>query len=108
MDVEFVHRDERRIGLSESVDLARDPDRPTWSGELPVHLSALGRGTWDLRLRVHYRDGGSRDVTAHAVGGTGLLRRRTVPDLRHGVLLVQPYRTHAGRSPCDSRPDGED
>jgi glycosyltransferase involved in cell wall biosynthesis len=95
-DVEFVHRDEGRIGLSRPVELTQDADRATWSGELPVDLSALGWGTWDLRLRVHYRDGSSRDVTAHAVGGAGLLRRRAVPDLRHGVLLVQPYRTHAG------------
>ncbi|WP_405885698.1 glycosyltransferase [Streptomyces sp. NBC_01136] len=95
-DVEFVHRDEGRIGLSESVTLAPDPGQDTWSAELPVDLSALGCDTWDLRLRVHYRDGTSRDVTAHAVGGPGLLRRRAVLDLRHGVLLVQPYRTHAG------------
>jgi hypothetical protein len=95
-DVEFTHRDEGRIGLSLPVELTPDADRATWSGELPVDLSALGSGTWDLRLRVHYRDGSSRDVTAHAVGGGGLLRRRAVPNLRYGVLLVQPYRTHAG------------
>ncbi|PBC98567.1 glycosyltransferase involved in cell wall bisynthesis [Streptomyces sp. Ag82_O1-15] len=95
-DVEFTHRDEGRIGLSLPVELTPDADRATWSGELPVDLSALGSGTWDLRLRVHYRDGSSRDVTAHAVGGGGLLRRRAIPNLRYGVLLVQPYRTHAG------------
>ncbi|MGW3630270.1 glycosyltransferase [Streptomyces sp. NPDC005122] len=95
-DVTFAHREEERTGPSVRVALAPDPDRGSWSAETPVDLSALGHGTWDLRLRLHFRDGTHRDVSAHAVGGPGLLRRRVVPDTRHGVLLVQPYRTHAG------------
>ncbi|GAA2304766.1 hypothetical protein GCM10010234_55040 [Streptomyces hawaiiensis] len=78
-----------------------DPDGPevSWSAETAVDLAALaalGAGTWDLRLRVRFRDGASRDVTAHALRGTGLLRRSAVPSARRGVVLVQPYSTHSG------------
>ncbi|MEU1197142.1 glycosyltransferase family 2 protein [Streptomyces sp. NPDC005813] len=96
MDVEFVHRDDGRVGLRRQVLLRPDRYGDLWSAEAPVDLSALGAGTWDLRLRLRFRDGSARDVTAHAVAGRGLLRRRAVPDARHGVLLVQPYRTHSG------------
>ncbi|MFJ8050801.1 glycosyltransferase family 2 protein [Streptomyces luteogriseus] len=71
----------------------------TWSAETAVDLLALaasGVGTWDLRLRIRFRDGASRDVTAHALTGAGLLRRRAVPSALHGVVLVQPYTTHSG------------
>jgi glycosyltransferase involved in cell wall biosynthesis len=71
----------------------------TWSAEVGVDLAALvalGAGTWDLRLRVRFRDGGSREVSAHALTGAGLLRRRAVPSARRGVVLVQPYPTHSG------------
>ncbi|MFD5232546.1 glycosyltransferase [Streptomyces qaidamensis] len=70
-----------------------------WSAEVAVDLaalSALGAGTWDLRLRIRFRDGVSRDVSAHALTGAGLLRRSAVPSARHGVVLVQPYATHSG------------
>ncbi|MEV4785846.1 glycosyltransferase family 2 protein [Streptomyces tuirus] len=70
-----------------------------WSAEADVELLALaapGVGTWDLHLRIRFRDGASRDVTAHALTGAGLLRRRAVPSARHGVVLVQPYTTHSG------------
>ncbi|PTH89342.1 transferase [Streptomyces sp. A244] len=70
-----------------------------WSAEAAVDLaalSALGVGTWDLRLRIRFRDGVSRDVSAHALTGAGLLRRSAVPSARHGVVLVQPYATHSG------------
>ncbi|MHA5049782.1 glycosyltransferase family 2 protein [Streptomyces sp. SD15] len=100
-DVEFVHREEgRRVVLGRQIALVPDPDpapdQATWSAETPVELSALGRGTWDLRLTLRFRDGASRHVTAHAIAGPGLLRRRVLPDARHGVLLVHPYRTRAG------------
>ncbi|MFI8169263.1 glycosyltransferase family 2 protein [Streptomyces sp. NPDC085931] len=87
---------------------ARPPEAPAawsaeapaaWSAEIGVDLPALfalGAGTWDLRLRVRFRDGGSREVTAHALTGAGLLRRRAVPSARRGVVLVQPYTTHSG------------
>ncbi|MFJ4278731.1 glycosyltransferase family 2 protein [Streptomyces massasporeus] len=71
----------------------------TWSAETAVDLLALaapGVGIWDLRLRIRFRDGASRDVTAHALTGPGLLSRRAVPSARHGVVLVQPYATHSG------------
>ncbi|MFJ4818708.1 glycosyltransferase family 2 protein [Streptomyces sp. NPDC088801] len=70
-----------------------------WSAEVAVDLaalSALGAGTWDLRLRIRFRGGVSRDVSAHALTGSGLLRRSAVPSARHGVVLVQPYATHSG------------
>ncbi|MFD7875919.1 glycosyltransferase [Streptomyces sp. NPDC059766] len=78
--------------------LAPAPDG-TWTAETPVDLAALaayGTGTWDLRLRVLFADGASRETTAHAVGGAGLLRRRAVVSARHAVVLVQPYATHSG------------
>ncbi|MEU9182984.1 glycosyltransferase [Streptomyces sp. NPDC048484] len=73
-----------------------DSDVGSWTAEAPVDLSALGSGTWDLRLRLRFHDGTSRETTAHASTGPGLLRRSVVPSGRHGVLLVQPYATHAG------------
>jgi glycosyltransferase involved in cell wall biosynthesis len=96
VDVEFTHREEGRVGLRLEAALVPDRYGDTWSAETPVDLSALGAGTWDLRARLRFRDGTSREVTAHALADPGLLRRRAVPDARHGVLLVQPYRTHAG------------
>ncbi|MEU6575958.1 glycosyltransferase family 2 protein [Streptomyces sp. NPDC046805] len=68
----------------------------TWSAEVPVEPAALGAGTWDLRLLVRFADGTRRALTAHAVEGPGLLRRRVLPSARHGVLLLQPYATHSG------------
>ncbi len=59
-------------------------------------LAAAGTATWDLYLRLRFRDGASPEVTAHARTGEGLLRRRALPSARHGVLLVQPYATHSG------------
>ncbi|MET9829712.1 glycosyltransferase family A protein [Streptomyces sp. NPDC006385] len=55
-----------------------------------------GTSTWDLRLRVVFRGGAHREVTAHALTGAGLLRRRAVVSARHAVVLVQPYATHSG------------
>ncbi|MFF4348990.1 glycosyltransferase family 2 protein [Streptomyces sp. NPDC001530] len=96
VDVEFVHREEGRVGLRRKAALLPDRYGDVWTAETPVDLSALGAGTWDLRLTLRFRDGTSREATAHALAGPGLLRRRAVPDARHGVLLAQPYRTHAG------------
>ncbi|MFE9772843.1 glycosyltransferase family 2 protein [Streptomyces sp. NPDC005931] len=62
----------------------------------PDRLAALGTATWDLRLRLTFRDGSRSEVTAHALSGPGLLRRRAVPSRRHGVVLVRPYATHSG------------
>ncbi|MFD8738884.1 glycosyltransferase family 2 protein [Streptomyces sp. NPDC059618] len=96
VDVEFVHREEGRVGLTGTAALVADRYGDSWSAETPVDLSALGAGVWDLRMTVRFRDGTSREVSAHALDGPGLLGRHAIPDVRHGVLLVQPYRTHAG------------
>jgi hypothetical protein len=110
VDVEFVNRLDGRPGLRLTAAFLPDDDgaahsptdagtasRPdSWSAEVPVGLAALGDGTWDLRLCVRFHDGTSRETTAHAVAGPGLLRRTAVPSARRGVLLVQPYATHAG------------
>jgi glycosyltransferase involved in cell wall biosynthesis len=123
VEVEFVHREEGRVGLGlmapllpggcegdsyewdsyegdsgadSSVDSGLDSSVDSWWAEVPVDLSAIGSGTWDLRLRVHFRDGTRRDTTAHAAEGPGLLRRTVMPSGRHGVVLVQPYATHSG------------
>ncbi|MEU9479751.1 glycosyltransferase family A protein [Streptomyces sp. NPDC048191] len=95
MDVEWQSRDDDRTRGRTTVPLTpSDPE--SWSAELPVDLAALGAGTWDLRLTVRFADGAEREVTAHALAGDGRLRRRAVPSVRHGVLLVQPYATHSG------------
>ncbi|BCL30204.1 glycosyltransferase family 2 protein [Streptomyces aurantiacus] len=124
VDAEFVNRRDGTTGLTLTAEFlpdAADPADPadaggtgdpagtgSWTAEAPVDLSALGSGTgtgtgtrsgsgtWDLRLRLRFRDGTSRETTAHACAGPGLLRRSVVPSTRHGVLLVQPYATHAG------------
>ncbi|WP_190039384.1 glycosyltransferase family 2 protein [Streptomyces fructofermentans] len=115
VDAVFVDRDHGTAGLTVTSALrAEAPDgRGTaggaasagpgpggapdaWTAEVPVALSALGSGTWDLRLRVRFHDGTVRESTAHAVTGPGRLRRTVVPSARHGVLLVQPYATQAG------------
>jgi GT2 family glycosyltransferase len=104
VDAEFVNRHDGVVGLTvtaeflpddpDPVDDGSDPD--SWTAEAAVDLAALGSGTWDLRLRLRFHDGTSRETTAHAVAGPGLLRRSVVPNGRHGLLLVQPYATHAG------------
>jgi glycosyltransferase involved in cell wall biosynthesis len=106
VDVEFVSRQDGRPGLSLTAAFLPDDDSEAdsqdaslpdyWSAEAQVDLADLGSDTWDLRLRVRFRDGTSRDTTAHAVTGPGLLRRTAVPSGRHGMLLVQPYATHGG------------
>ncbi|WP_406330465.1 glycosyltransferase family 2 protein [Streptomyces sp. NBC_00203] len=96
VEVEFVHREEGRVGGRVAAVFVPDRYGDLWTAGTPVDLSALGAGVWDLRLKLVFRDGTSREATAHALTGPGLLRRRAVPDARHGVLLVQPYRTHAG------------
>ncbi|MDX2537284.1 glycosyltransferase family 2 protein [Streptomyces scabiei] len=93
---EFTARRDGRVGFTGSAPLAAEADSDSWTAEIPLGLSALGGGTWDLRLRLHFADGSHRDTTAHAVAGAGLLRRSVLPSTRHGVLLAQPYATHAG------------
>ncbi|MEV6051045.1 glycosyltransferase family A protein [Streptomyces sp. NPDC052107] len=96
VDVEWQSRDDdaRKRGRTTVPLTPCGPE--SWSAELPVDLAALGAGTWDLRLTVCFADGAQRDVTAHALAGSGRLGRRAVPSARHGVLLVQPYATHSG------------
>jgi hypothetical protein len=107
VDVEWQSRDDDRTrgrttvpltpsGSASGAETGTAADTGSWSAELPVHLAALGAGTWDLRLTVRFADGAQRELTAHALKGAGRLRRRAVPSVRHGVLLVQPYATHSG------------
>ncbi|MFE1249726.1 glycosyltransferase [Streptomyces sp. NPDC058741] len=88
-----------RTNRTDRTELTEGEPHDVWSAEVAVDLAALaaaGAGTWDLRLRLRFRDGSRRDVTAHALTGAGLLRRHAVPSARHGVVLVQPYATHSG------------
>jgi glycosyltransferase involved in cell wall biosynthesis len=97
VEVQWRHRDDGDEVVRGTTALV--PSAGTWSVETTVDLPALaahGVGTWDLRLRIRFRDGVSRDVTAHALTGAGLLRRSALPSARHGVVLVQPYATHSG------------
>lgn len=96
VEAEFVERDTGRPGSTGTAPLAAAPDSATWSAEFPLDLAGLGGGTWDLRLRLRFKDGSHRETTAHALAGAGLLSRRALPSLRHAVLLVQPYATHSG------------
>jgi glycosyltransferase involved in cell wall biosynthesis len=95
LEIEWRHRDTNRPAQHTTASL-RSSAGDTWTAETVVNLAELGAGTWDLRLRVRFADGTSREVTAHARTGAGLLRRGVVPSLRYGVLLVQPYATHSG------------
>ncbi|MFJ8940765.1 glycosyltransferase family 2 protein [Streptomyces sp. NPDC102365] len=112
VDAEFVNRRDGRTGLTltarfhaDDTDTGPDPGTDpahhasgtdSWTAEARADLAALGSGTWDLRLCLRFHDGTTRETTAHASTGPGLLRRTVVPSARHGVLLVQPYATHAG------------
>lgn len=108
VDAEFVNRHDGAVGLTVTARFLPDDPDPlddgpgddggggSWTAEVAVDLAALGSGTWDLRLRLRFHDGTSRETTAHAVAGPGLLRRSVVRNGRHGLLLVQPYATHAG------------
>ncbi|MGW2492281.1 glycosyltransferase family 2 protein [Streptomyces sp. NPDC001606] len=94
-DLEWRSRDDDRVRGRARLDF-RPAGTVGWSAEASVDLSGLGAGTWDLHLTLHFADGTRREVTAHALTGAGRLRRRAVPSVRHGVLLVQPYATHSG------------
>jgi glycosyltransferase involved in cell wall biosynthesis len=101
LEVEWRHRGTGRAGLPcTTVALTPSSDgAPGWSAETRVDLAALGvfgAGTWDLRLRVRFRDGTHREITAHADMSAGPPRRRAMASLRHAVVLVQPYVTHSG------------
>ncbi|GAA2527491.1 MULTISPECIES: glycosyltransferase [Streptomyces] len=98
VEVEWRHREREGAAVRRTVPL-RASAGGTWSAETtvpPDRLASVGTGTWDLWLRLRFRDGSSRRVTAHALAGPGLLRRRAVPSPRHGVVLVGPYATHSG------------
>jgi GT2 family glycosyltransferase len=95
LELQWRHRETGRAARRATVPLT-PATADTWSAETVVDLAGLGAGTWDLRMRVCFADGTSREATAHARAGAGLLRRRVVPSVRYGVLLVQPYATHSG------------
>ncbi|MFF5407986.1 glycosyltransferase family 2 protein [Streptomyces misionensis] len=95
LDVLWASRNDDRVRGHATAAL-EPAGADLWSAELPVDLGVLGAGTWDLRLTVRFADGSEREVTAHARAGAGRLRRRAVPSVRYGVLLVQPYATHSG------------
>ncbi len=92
-EVEWRHRDRAGLVLRRTVPLRPTAD-DTWTAEAPVpleRLASLAPGAWDLRLRLRFRDGATRTVSAHALTGPGLLLRpRATPSPRHGLILVRP------------------
>lgn len=111
VEAEFTERNDGRVGFTGTAPLlaeaegasgtdestwSYDTDVDSWTADVPLDLATWGSGTWDLRLRLRFADGSRRETTAHALVGAGLLRRSALFSARHGVLLVQPYATHAG------------
>ncbi|MEW2530136.1 glycosyltransferase family A protein [Streptomyces sp. NPDC047071] len=96
VDVELVPRDGGRPGLRRTAAFGAGSPDGTWEAEVRLDLGALDGDVFDLRVRLLFDDGTTRETTARAVPGPGLLRRAVVPDGRRGVLLVQPYATRAG------------
>ncbi|MFF1375709.1 glycosyltransferase [Streptomyces sp. NPDC058308] len=96
VDVELVHRQGHLPGLRRTAAFRTEKPGETWLATVLLDLGSLDDGVWDVRLRLHFEDGTTRDTTANAVAGPGLLRRTVVPSRRRGVLLVQPYATQAG------------
>jgi glycosyltransferase involved in cell wall biosynthesis len=112
LEVEWRNRSTGRAALTPTtvaltpttvaLTASGDGTTPSWSAKTTVDLTAFGAfgmfgvSTWDLRLRVRFRDGAHREVTAHADTSAGPLRRHALASLRHGVVLVQPYVTHSG------------
>ncbi|WP_269853160.1 glycosyltransferase family 2 protein [Streptomyces sp. RPT161] len=95
VDVEWTDRHTGRTITSHTTGLT--PQASAWTAEAPVHLTALAEGDLavrDLRLTVHFADGGRTVTAAQAAGGA--LRRAAVLSRRGGALLVQPYATVDG------------
>ncbi|MFH8697243.1 glycosyltransferase family 2 protein [Streptomyces chartreusis] len=75
-----------------------------WSAEVTLRWAAFafrrmpagGARVWDLRLRVRFRGGAYREVTAQTRAGAELPRRCAVVGARHAVVLMEPYSTHSG------------
>ncbi|MET8815150.1 glycosyltransferase family 2 protein [Streptomyces sp. NPDC004549] len=92
--VEWRFRPTGRVARRATVPFA--PTAPElWTAQTPVDLTALGAGVWDLCLTLHFKDGTSREATAHARPSPHL-RRRALPNPHHLLLLAHPYATHSG------------
>ncbi|MFE7274012.1 glycosyltransferase family 2 protein [Streptomyces sp. NPDC057623] len=99
LEVEWRCR-ETGVAAGPGTGVALGPPSADGGGARPAEVTVgwaeFGAGTWDLRLRVRFRGGAYREVTAHAVPGAGLLRRRAAVGARCSLVLVQPYTTHSG------------
>ncbi|MGW5861797.1 glycosyltransferase family 2 protein [Streptomyces sp. NPDC055239] len=95
VDVELAPRSGEGPVLRRTAAFNPAEDGATWLTDVVLDLGPLGGGVWDLRLRLHFGDGTTRETTARAVAGPGLLRRTALPS-RRGLLLAQPYATQAG------------
>ncbi|WP_432197253.1 glycosyltransferase family 2 protein [Streptomyces sp. bgisy027] len=75
-----------------------------WTAEVTLRWAAFafrrmpagGVRAWDLRLRVRFRGGAYRDVTAQVRAGAELPRRCAVVGARYAVVLMEPYSTRSG------------
>lgn len=95
VDVELAPRNADGPTLRRTAAFGPPDAEGCWHTQVVLDLGSLGGGVWDLRLRLHFGDGTTRETAARAVAGPGLLRR-TALLTRRGILLAQPYRTQAG------------
>ncbi|WP_442816572.1 glycosyltransferase family 2 protein [Streptomyces sp. NBC_01304] len=98
VDVELRARNGGRCGLRRTAAWAPaqgSGGTASWTADVLLDLAALDRGVWDLRIRLRFADGTTRDTTGQATAGAPGLRPRILPHRRRGVLLVRPYATTA-------------
>ncbi len=110
VEVEWRHRDRPGTALRRTLPL-RPSSGTLWAALVPVpfdRLAALATGAWDLRLRLRFRSGAVRTVSAHALTGPGLLRPRgrAEPPVRGGPDPPLRHARGRARPPGDGRRPG--
>ncbi|MGW7196511.1 glycosyltransferase family 2 protein [Streptomyces chryseus] len=103
LDIELRRRSDGRVGLIRStlLNARHGPAGSSWTAEILLSGRDMLAGhrayaldVWDVWARLRCADGSSLYTSVRATGSG--LRRSVVPDLRHGVMLIQPYATAGG------------